>query len=321
MKQNLKNTINVVLLAVFILVACTPAEPTPDASAIATSAVQTVEARYTEQALLSAPTITPEPTATLAEPTPEAGQATPTTPAGSTNYEFVPGCVFVTFVADITVPDGQLVTPGQAFTKTWRLRNTGSCAWDSRFSLIYFTGEKFGDVLSVPLPRVVYPGQDVDISVPMVAPSELGTYTSEWRLKVPVGTAGVGQADANITTQIQVVKDVGDSVRVTKVTYQLVREPAKGCPAEGTRFTFTAYLTTNGPGEVIYRWDRTPFDGIREWGKVKFDGPETKAVQWVWLIKPSQDQINNKYRWMQIFVEEPNNEAFNKFYFEFDCSE
>lgn len=321
MKRKQLFVIHIALVVAFLLGACTPAEPTPDAGAIATSAVQTVEARYTEQALLSAPTITPEPTATPAQSTPEAGQATPTTAPGSNNFEFTPGCVFVTFVADITIPDGQLVTPGQAFTKTWRLRNTGSCAWDSRFALIYFTGDKFGDVLSMPLPRIVYPGQEVDISVPMVAPSTEGTYKTEWRLQVPVGTAGVGQADANITTVIEVVKDIGDAFRVTRVTYSMTREPAKGCPDSGVRFTFTANITTNGPGEVTYRWDRTPFDGVREWGREKYTGPDTQSVQWVWLVKPTQDQLNNKYRWMQIFIEVPNNAAFDRFYFEFDCTQ
>ena len=33
------------------------------------------------------------------------------------------------FVADVTVPDGTRYDPGATFTKTWRLRNIGTCTW------------------------------------------------------------------------------------------------------------------------------------------------------------------------------------------------
>ncbi len=314
MKQSIKYIVFLSLIISIAISGCaaTP-EPTQDASAIATAAVQTVEARYTEQALS-------QPTATLpsATPTPENTLA-PGVPTATrvASYEFVPGCVFITFVADITIPDGQLVAPGESFTKTWRLKNTGSCAWDSRFALIYVTGDKFGEVLSMPLPRVVYPGQEVDISVPMVAPSAEGTYTSEWRMQVPVGTAGVNSTDTNISVKIQVTNKIDKAFQVTGVTYQWTREPKNGCPEKGTKYTFTANVSVNGPGEVIYRWDRGPSDGIREGGKIQFTEAGTKQVSWVWNLKP--EALAMPYRWVALFVEVPNGVQYEKVSITFNC--
>src|SRR5512143_3278895 len=38
-------------------------------------------------------------------------------------------CDWAQFVADVTVPDGTSYAPGTTFTKTWRLKNIGSCTW------------------------------------------------------------------------------------------------------------------------------------------------------------------------------------------------
>lgn len=36
-------------------------------------------------------------------------------------------CDQMSFVADVTVPDYSIMTPGQSFTKTWRVKNVGNC--------------------------------------------------------------------------------------------------------------------------------------------------------------------------------------------------
>ncbi|MCK2126663.1 NBR1-Ig-like domain-containing protein [Thauera aromatica] len=36
------------------------------------------------------------------------------------------------FVHDVTIPDGTLLGPNQAFTKTWAIQNTGDLAWAGR---------------------------------------------------------------------------------------------------------------------------------------------------------------------------------------------
>ena len=54
-------------------------------------------------------------------------------------------CYWAQFIADVTVPDGTNFAPGTAFKKTWRLKNIGTCAWNSTdVSLIFDSGEKMG---------------------------------------------------------------------------------------------------------------------------------------------------------------------------------
>jgi formylglycine-generating enzyme required for sulfatase activity len=81
------------------------------------------------------------------------------------------------YVADVTIPDGTEMNPGQVFLKTWKIRNAGSCSWDEGYKLIY----QFGDEMlgkSSPLLGVVMPGQEVDVSVQFTAPMTKGEYTS-----------------------------------------------------------------------------------------------------------------------------------------------
>ena len=99
------------------------------------------------------------------------------------------------FVADVTVPDGSIFDPGQAFTKTWRLRNAGTCTWTRSYTMVYESGEKFGTTLSVPFTADVAPGGTIDLSVSMTAPSAAGPYIGYWKFKNAAGTLfGIGAA-------------------------------------------------------------------------------------------------------------------------------
>jgi len=91
-------------------------------------------------------------------------------------------CNLATFIKDVTVPDGTEFQPGHHFTKTWRLKNVGTCTWHN-YALVFDNGEQMGAPASVALPGTVAPGQEVDVSVDMVAPGTSGTYRGNWRLR------------------------------------------------------------------------------------------------------------------------------------------
>ncbi|HVN15907.1 MAG TPA: NBR1-Ig-like domain-containing protein [Anaerolineales bacterium] len=92
-------------------------------------------------------------------------------------------CDWAQFVADVTVPDGTTYAPGASFRKTWRLKNIGSCAWTTSYALVFDSGERFGAPAAVNFPITVNPGQTVDISVDMTAPSTAGQYYGYWKLR------------------------------------------------------------------------------------------------------------------------------------------
>jgi hypothetical protein len=89
------------------------------------------------------------------------------------------------FVADVTVPDGTVLAPGTAFDKTWRLRNTGTCTWNTGYQLAFVGGSQLSAPGTVNIPHDVSPGSTVDITVPMVAPQANGRYRSGWQMRNP----------------------------------------------------------------------------------------------------------------------------------------
>jgi hypothetical protein len=80
-------------------------------------------------------------------------------------------CLKAQFIGDVTIPDGWEITPDTPFTKTWRLKNTGSCSWNPEFSLVFHSGDRMEAPESQPLTaKTVPPGETVDISVDLVSP-------------------------------------------------------------------------------------------------------------------------------------------------------
>lgn len=92
------------------------------------------------------------------------------------------------FISDISIPDGIVVYPGQSFTKTWRMKNTGSSTWGSGYQLAFINGEQMGAPSAVDVPGSVTPGQEVDLSVNLIAPDIRGEHSGYWWLRNPQGT-------------------------------------------------------------------------------------------------------------------------------------
>jgi Ig-like domain from next to BRCA1 gene len=110
-----------------------------------------------------------------------------------TNASAAPACDWAQFVADVTVPDGSIFDPGQAFTKTWRLRNIGTCTWTTAYTMVFDSGTQMGSTTSVPFTTSVAPGGTIDLSVPMTAPSSAGHYIGYWKFKNASGALfGIG---------------------------------------------------------------------------------------------------------------------------------
>jgi hypothetical protein len=112
----------------------------------------------------------------------------------------------VQFVSDVTVPDGTRYDPGATFTKTWRLRNSGTCTWSTSYTMVFDTGTQMGTTTSVPFHTSVAPGNTIDLSVNMTAPNAAGHYLGYWKFKNAAGTLfGIGvNADRSWWVEINV---------------------------------------------------------------------------------------------------------------------
>ena len=92
-------------------------------------------------------------------------------------------CDWAQFIADVTVPDGTTFAQGATFQKTWRLKNIGTCTWTTSYALVFDSGNQLGAPSAVNFPTNVAPGQTVDLTVDMTAPSTDGHYLSYWKLR------------------------------------------------------------------------------------------------------------------------------------------
>jgi|GEM_PF-1636311 Tol biopolymer transport system component len=126
----------------------------------------------------------PHPTpASIAAVVTDTRSATQTAPASAP-------CDRAAFIHDVTIPDDAAIAPGDIFTKTWRLENAGSCTWTSAYSLVFDHGDVMGGPESAQsTTETIAPGQTVDISVDLIAPTAPGTYQGFWKLRNPDGEA------------------------------------------------------------------------------------------------------------------------------------
>ena len=162
-----------------------------------------VEAMVTQTMMaltLNAPTQTPvPPTPTMTNtPTPTA-----TSQPAATQVTY---CDWAFFVKDVSIPDGTVLAPGETFTKIWRLKNRGTCTWTSDYMLVFSSGSQMGGKAEVTFPGNVAPGQTVDVSVLLTAPSVSGSYSGYWMLRNSSGTLfGIGdKASTPFYVDIQV---------------------------------------------------------------------------------------------------------------------
>ena len=297
------------LLISFILLVSACSSPAQNESSISTAVAQTVQAGQSLTEIAVQPTFTPEINSTAT-----AGvAATPTSAPTLASAPSDPNCVSANLVGE-NPPDGAILAPGEYFWKTWTFLNTGTCAWNSSYKLIFWSGELLGGLISYELPEVL-PNEQKDVSIYLRAPETEGTFTGYWQLQTPWNANfGVGPSKAPFYVQVVVSGDKKPDYGISSVTYDLVREPAEGCPAN-VRYTVYATITTNGPTEFSYRWDQS--DGNESAPKnVIFTEAGSKTYSREWMIGRGDSPSD---RWVRFIVIGPTPQEFEKVIWENNC--
>jgi len=208
----------------------------------ACSAQATTEAVTAVSTATQAPTHTetqaPTPTET---PSVEASATvTPETPI-PTN---APNCTNkASFVADVTIPDNSDVPAGTTFTKTWRVRNSGTCIWSPGYTLAHYSDERMGAPDSIPL-TLTFPDQTVDVSVDLVASTAVGTHRGNFVIRNPEGLIMSIDDDSRLWVIISVSAAPASETPTAAAT---------GIPVTGTTteaITGTAAATQVGQGKA-----------------------------------------------------------------------
>lgn len=244
------------------------------------------------------PTVLPQ--ATLLPPTPTATLVQSLTPPATPAITSTPPCDLAEFIADVTVPDATIFKPRDTFTKTWRLKNIGTCSWTTQYALVFVRGQ----AMIVPEPQhlagTVAPGEMVDVSVNLTAPETPDVYSGYWALENASGArvSIPGSSDATFYVNIKVVPETA-SFKVT------VDSLAVSCQ-KSDFFTVTATITSNGPGTISYSFSNGGSDPPSP-TTLTFDSATTLTVTRDMpfsVIIPSHPEL----AWVQIMVSGPNQE-------------
>ena len=284
--------------------------PTPGAEALLTAAAQTVEANLTQAAVLNPPTIPVIPTSTSAAPTVTlAASATSGPPAATATQE----CDNADFVDDITIPDGTVLDPNETFTKTWRLKNSGTCSWTPSYAVVFSNGDSMNGPATQALTGNINPGQTMDISVNLTAPATAGTYRGYWKLR---NAAGALFATFYVDIKVSSATAFAVSGVTTTVNPANYSGPCTDPGGKRIDFAFSADITTNAAGTVTYRWERSDnASGSEQSLTYTSAGTKTVTTTWSRWFNPG----DNATGWERIYVNNPNHQAFSEANFSVTC--
>lgn len=313
MFKNIKYILFISIVISSLLLSACGADNSQD-STIQTSVAQTVAAQNAQQISNTETPFAP-PTALPILPTaivtPFVAVPSPTAPVNPSKSE----CAKASLVSE-TIPDGTIYKPGEVFTKTWQITNTSNCVWDTSYQIVFWSGDILGGAYVYNIPQVTGPGATLPVSLVLTAPAVDGTYRSEWALQTPDDIAfGVGMYSEPFYTTIVVSSSDKPAYDVISVDYEVVRDPATGCPLN-TKYKVFATITTNGPLEYTYQWNQS--DGNSQGGKgtIKMTEPGSKTISREWMI-----QVGNSTndRWMSITILAPVYKEFPPVTFSYDC--
>ena len=247
---------SLVILSAILLGACNlPANlSTEDANAtIIASTANVVFTRAAETAgsISAQSTATTETLVATALPS---DTPVPTLPPAAATNTPIP-CNWASFVKDVTYPDDTAVPAGTVFTKTWRIKNNGSCNWTSGYVLLFDSGDQMnapatGTVTS----GTVTPGATVDISVNLTAPASPGTYRGKFKLRSPDNIVFGINANAQGPFWVQIVVPAPTPTptatnvpAITQVTLKSIAGESASVRSDGTVLSETPNTgDTNG---------------------------------------------------------------------------
>lgn len=243
--------------------------------------------------VISRPGGPPPPTITGTPPT-----NTPT-PTGTIQPN---ACDRAQFIADVTVPDGTGFAPGISFSKTWRLKNVGTCTW-TNYSIMFDSGEKMGGPDSALIPASVAPGQTVDITLQLTSPTTAGTYRGYWKLKNSTGVPfGIGSAGTkSFWVEIRVTgTGIVPNTPTKTTTPGTPSTPATVVP--GTAYDFAANV-------CAAKW----YSGA---GELPCPGSDGDARGFVLIANPSrmENGVNDPRTGLITFPQNQNNGYIQGFY-------
>ncbi len=208
-------------------------------------------------------------------------------------------------MVDETIPDGKQYDPGDSFTKTWTLRNNGSCEWNTDYRFVFEEGDRMGGDASQYLDAAVEPGEEITFSLDLNAPDEDGEYTGVWRLLADDGEK-LGKYWVNIMVGIP-----PGPFAVTSVSFYMPHTTIDtGCPND---INVKAEITSSAAGKVTYKWTDSA-GGSSSTKSYTFDEAGKKIVEYNVTADSSGDY------WAKLYIDNPNHQWFGPMNFHVNCT-
>ncbi len=116
----------------------------------------------------------------------------PPTPAAPQPTPEPPKCIDgAQWTADLSYDDKNMtappvMSPGQPFTKGWRMQNSGTCNWEPGYALTFVFGNVPAAQMGgqpIQVTQQVKPGGTFDFNVNLIAPIYPGTYQGFWQMQ------------------------------------------------------------------------------------------------------------------------------------------
>jgi hypothetical protein len=241
----MKTNLTFLILLSIVLASCNLPGNTPGAA--------------TSPVILSTPTAGQVATATPTElPIQVTDTPAPTaSPTGTITLTPAADCDLAQFMTDVTYPDNTEVKANEKITKTWQLRNMGSCAWDSTYRLVFIRGEQMsGTSPAEVITKPVEPGAFGELSIPLTAPAINGTHWGVWQLQNGAGKPVLKTDGTPQELSILIVIKDGQGGKVTSVrTWEYTYTGTK-CTSL-VEYEISANIHADGPVVVKYIWNVT----------------------------------------------------------------
>ena len=254
------------------------------------------------------------------------------------------------FIADLTIPDGSIVSPGQSLTKTWRLKNNGMTTWGAGYNLVFVDGEQMGAPALTMIPAIA-PNQTLDISIPLVAPTSDGTHTGYFRLRNPQGTYFGPRLSVKIdvrTASSTITTFVADPASPSDASFVRFESRVEGMPNfRAMRIKIDGEIKYEiGAPELVYDWQTSGYAAgahnivieAADQTDTSWSHPEVRSMTYTLTGTgggnnhvPEQPTLISPYNWYEYYTGntaqlcaqaqgDPDGDAISGYYFEIYAS-
>lgn len=194
-----------------------------------------------------------------------------------------------------SVPDGTDVIINSSFTKSWTIKNMGTCSWNSSYKVKFMSGDQMSGPSAQSFGATVAPGNSLTISLGLKAPSGLGTYKGVWGF-YDDKDVWFGQAWVEIDV-VPSITSTSSAFAVTKITFSQQAAPYQ-C-------TILANITVSAAGNITFQWIEDA--GLASERK---SGIRTQAFSKAGSAPSSWDIASGAPRTVAIYVDIPNHATF-----------